>query len=232
MKLKEITPAWLTDGGVFKALYSAHTDVAWLAAYESLDIEYYGNRSGDKRASPLLEALHEAYPESALDKIAALLWNRYSTQWGKLWATADFEYKPLENYNMIEKATPDITRTRTPSLTEEVSRSTDITTATDSQNDSAIFGFNSSTAQPQANASGATSQRMTGSSDTNRDIKSTSGTEIETETGTRELTRSGNIGVTTSQQMMESEIDLWSKWDIVATIFRDVDKVMTCHVYE
>lgn len=36
------------------------------------------------------------------------------------------------------------------------------------------------------------------------------------------LTRSGNIGVTTSQQMAQSEIDLWSAFDFYGTIIEDI----------
>lgn len=45
------------------------------------------------------------------------------------------------------------------------------------------------------------------------------------------LTRSGNIGVTTSQQMIESERALWD-WDyFYSIVFPDVDKVLTLGVY-
>lgn len=57
--------------------------------------------------------------------------------------------------------------------------------------------------------------------DTNRTIKAT---------GTEKLTRSGNIGVTTSQQMIESEISL-RKLDIINMIYQDIDKVITIPYY-
>lgn len=57
--------------------------------------------------------------------------------------------------------------------------------------------------------------------DTNRTIKST---------GSEKLTRSGNIGVTTSQQMIESEISL-RKLDIINMIYEDIDKVITIPYY-
>ena len=41
------------------------------------------------------------------------------------------------------------------------------------------------------------------------------------------LTRSGNIGVTTSQQMLESEINLRNKYLLIEMIFKDVDKILT-----
>ena len=46
----------------------------------------------------------------------------------------------------------------------------------------------------------------------------------------RTLTREGNIGVTTSQQMLESEIALW-QYDFFAIVYANLDKVLTIPVY-
>ena len=55
-------------------------------------------------------------------------------------------------------------------------------------------------------------------------------TSSDPEHNTRHLTRSGNIGVTTSQQMLQSEIDL-RKWDFYASLFRDIDSVLALDIY-
>ena len=46
----------------------------------------------------------------------------------------------------------------------------------------------------------------------------------------RELTRSGNIGVTTSQQMLQSEIEL-RKWLYYQSVFNDIDSILTLSIY-
>ena len=46
-----------------------------------------------------------------------------------------------------------------------------------------------------------------------------------------ELTRSGNIGVTTSAQMIEENIQLWI-WKFFDSVFKDIDRVLTIGVYE
>ena len=52
-------------------------------------------------------------------------------------------------------------------------------------------------------------------------------TDSGTHSDTRTLTRSGNVGVTTSQQMLQSEIDLW-KWNFIYNVvFPSIDKVLT-----
>ena len=49
-------------------------------------------------------------------------------------------------------------------------------------------------------------------------------------TQTRELTRSGNIGVTTSQQMIASERELW-QWNYFNVVFHDIDSVLCLPIY-
>lgn len=63
------------------------------------------------------------------------------------------------------------------------------------------------------------------------DLKSTS-SETENTTGdtTRTLKRHGNIGVTTSQQMIESELELRKKF-FFEIVFSDIDKYLTLAVY-
>ena len=46
----------------------------------------------------------------------------------------------------------------------------------------------------------------------------------------RTLTRSGNIGVTTSQQMLQSELDL-RKWNFANMLYDDVDSICCLSIY-
>ena len=46
----------------------------------------------------------------------------------------------------------------------------------------------------------------------------------------RELTRKGNIGVTTSQQMIESELKL-REYNFIETIYTDIDEVLVLKIY-
>lgn len=45
------------------------------------------------------------------------------------------------------------------------------------------------------------------------------------------LTRKGNIGVTTTQQMLESEIDLWENFTFFDIVFNDLDSILCLAVY-
>ena len=88
------------------------------------------------------------------------------------------------------------------SMTEEGNANSDIDTH------QSIYGFNSETPVP------------TGDSNT-------SGSKL---TNTTELTRSGNIGVTTSQQMLESELKL-RQWNFIDQIMEDVDSILCLKIY-
>lgn len=56
------------------------------------------------------------------------------------------------------------------------------------------------------------------------------GKQIVDHTGTDTIDTTGNIGVTTSQQMLESEIALW-KWNFLETVFSHIDSVLTLAIY-
>lgn len=156
-------------------------------------------------------------------------------------------YKPLDNYNMEEVRTPDLTETvnNTDSVSDTETGSntksvkTDITTTNDSESETGIFGFNSgSTSNPTADGTGSTTVHTTGSANDNTEQTNITGSHTGTKTqlgtksntGTETLTRSGNIGVTTSQQMLQSELDLRSHI-LIDEIYKALAKYMTNPVY-
>ena len=51
-----------------------------------------------------------------------------------------------------------------------------------------------------------------------------------THTGTEKLQRAGNIGVTTSQQMLESEFKV-RQYDFYKELYNDIDSVMCLMIY-
>ena len=66
------------------------------------------------------------------------------------------------------------------------------------------------------------------------DSETTSGTTSDSATDdtTRELRRRGNIGVTTSQQMLESEINLWGNYNFINKVIQDTLKVISLQIWE
>lgn len=81
-------------------------------------------------------------------------------------------------------------------------------------NEHTVQGFNSTTYKPESK---------------DNDTHSTYGSADD---NYRDLTRSGNIGVTTSQQMLESEIKLRDENIFIKRILQDVANFITVGVYE
>lgn len=229
--LIELFPEWASGGGIFSAL--DNLDVPWKESdiADILDLEYYGNLSGDKFASPLVNKILTNGELTAEDVtlLANTIFALNSLNWAKEWATLSAEYNPIENYSMTETMTNDETvieygktQTRTDDTTEEVTP--DLTT----ENDNSVYGFNSANPVP----TGEQTQTQTGTNTiTNSGTVEYADTGEDTHTRNYELTRTGNIGVTTSQQMLESERNLWL-WNFFRTIvFPDVDRVLTLRIY-
>ena len=111
-KLNEIFSDWMT-GGIFTALNALN--VPWKNENISteLDLEYHGNRSGEKYISPLLQKLTngEEITEAKKTQIATVIFTLFSKQWTKLYNTLFLEYNPIQNYDMIEQMIDDETIT-------------------------------------------------------------------------------------------------------------------------
>ena len=96
------------------------------------------------------------------------------------------------------------------SMTEVEKNATKVTSTDNTKGGS--YGFNSDVSVPV------------------NDSNSTSVVEGNGEDNKRELTRSGNIGVTTSQQMLESELQL-RKYNFYEELFKDANSVVTLSIY-
>lgn len=140
------------------------------------------------------------------------------------------EYNPLDNYNGYEKietthgktetTTRGTTDTRTLNLSDSLTNGSTVTTSTD------VYGVNSATAVP----SDITTAAHTGSDSTTHTgtdtlVRTGSDTVADTGTDTVETEKSGNLGVTTSQQMLNAETDLRMQ----PFVFRVVNLFMKLH---
>jgi len=131
--------------------------------------------------------------------------------WGKKWyrtfekwyAALQVHYDPLNNYDRTETWTTDRGSTTNASDTTTTSGTTSSTTNKSS--------YDSSTLTPYESISGTSSGSSNGSS-------SMYGSENEVRTGRA----FGNIGVTTSQQMLQSELELqeWNLYQHMIDLFK------------
>lgn len=214
-RINDITEDWISGGGIFTALNTVSPLPFPEGIALSLDIEYYGNVSGNKIVSPLLDNIvtGDTISSEEMAIICDIIIATCYQRWTKLFATFSLEYNPIENYSMVEEMTDD----------ETVHEYGKVNTRTDTGSDTqegSIYGFNST------NPSNADKQVMT-LGETHTDT----GSGSDTDTRNYTLTRAGNIGVTTSQQMIESERNLWL-WDFFhKVVFPDVDRILTISIY-
>lgn len=217
----------LVTGGVFSKLYAydqtlTEPKFAWLTSDVALflDKDYYLIHSGQKCINRSFERFMKLKEDGLIAddllELVKIIEYKYVLKWNKLYDAITTDYKPLDNYNMEEKETPDITKTKTvnSSITTETK---DDTTEVD------VYGFNSSSPVPNGKQTRNGSVTVSGDADDN--------VETDTESGTRTLNRSGNIGVTTSQQMLQSEIDLRNNYNFTNQLMDDMDSELCLLVY-
>lgn len=98
--LSEIYPDWITNG-FFDKIPNAPWDSTINA---TLDMQYFGNKSGTKAASPLLNQLcgDGTVTSDIAYQLAKLAANLYGRNWTALYNTMLLEYAPIENYDMEE----------------------------------------------------------------------------------------------------------------------------------
>ena len=217
----------LTNGFIFKKIQTAYSSTfEWLTSDMalSLDEKLILEHSGDKKISTyygkLLELEEDSTIQDALQVVAKNVVLTYNDKWNKLHsAMITSDYNPLENYDMEQIETPDVTKEKT------IDVKTKMTTSSSGGSSTGVYGFNSPTSVPSSENEASTEVTVEGN---NLDNVSH---DLETETGTRELTRHGNIGVTTSQQMLESEIELRSNNNFMLMLLNDVSKVLCLSVY-
>lgn len=182
---------------------------------QSADAEYIYQHAGERLISNMILKMYNTIdkqlpsPHTERDVIEMLvielgkvLYNKYMFDWNKLHDAMFADYNPIQNYDS----------------TEEITRSGDdkVSTNTDLKQTSKVSAFNTSVMQDNAEIdnSGLASNNYS-KTDYNSKVKTT---------------RYGNIGVTTSQQMIESEIAL-RKQNFIEKIMIDIDNIWVSNLY-
>ena len=171
---------------------------------------------------------------------------RYQYKWNKLIDNVYAQtYNPIENYDRQEDTSLSYEGSENVTRNVDSDRKTKGTTA-DTRNDTSsansssqknVFAFDSAEASPSDSDSGTTTATGTGSSNStvdNSDIEKRTETEGHSFTDRKNVTASrihGNIGVTTSQQMLESEVALRLKHDFFNTVYEDIAEAVLKPIY-
>ena len=285
MKLTEAFPNWLVGEGIFSEL--SKLSVPWSTNPIDLDLEYFGNHSGDKIISPLVSKLlvDDKLTSDSITRLASIIFSLNGDNWSRLYSALQEEYKALQNYNGDETRTVTTTDTGTDTFNHTGSESSTLNdsssnTRTGSESlessgsdslsktgtvgsqgsnlsDNNVFGFNSSSSVPSDNSNSSNNSTDTYnlSDKTSYGKKDTKVYNNVSDSGSRESTntvsnessdtetknlqtntsetfhREGNLGVTTSQQMLESEFELRIKYRFFDVVFADVDKTLALQLY-
>ena len=187
---------------------------------DTLNQDYYLSHSGDKYISPFVERLFNAGKTASeiSSYVATICYNRFGEKWKKIYDALLTEYNPLENYSMEETRTPNLTD----SDTENVGTSISSNRTTNAN--SKYKGFNADEPVTITTTDGGENSSTTGTKLANETSRTS------THTGTEKLERAGNIGVTTSQQMLESEFKV-RQYDFYKELYNDIDSVMCLMIY-
>lgn len=220
MRLNEVMS--YTDG-IFKRLSELDGFTLWTEDQAlKLDLEYLMNHSGQKTISPLVRSMlaeDKTLSEEALNKLAEVVYMINGSNWKYQFKYIEVEYNPIHNYSMDELETPDLT---TKSESKAKSKQTTTETGDDTQK---TYGFNSESPVNAGKNDSATKTITEGAMDDNQAINET------TQTGTRKLHREGNIGVTTSSQMLEGDAKFWDNWNLWNKVMAAIDKILVLDIY-
>lgn len=210
-------------------------NVSWLNETDKHDlwINYLFNHSGFKEESPLLENyVFNDLTDDKLIQLKHIISTMFDDKWDKLHDALIIEYNPIDNYNRIED-------------TETTTAGTNNTTGSNNNTDVMTGGHDTTTSDNNIHKVSAydDDSLVNDNSDTktrtdnliyNNETKTTTGTNSsETDTTGNSVTHSvvkGNIGVTTTQQMLTSEIEL-RRFNLINEMYNDLDTILTIGVY-
>lgn len=266
--LNEAFAQYKFNGGLFGNMGV----LPWSSIIEGAQMDnwYFDAHSGDRFCTRIITKRvggDNSLSPSDRALISTLVYARFRTQWGYLWATMNPTYDPLTNYQMQETMegtenstrTPDLTKgdtgtvqttgqdKRTPELSRKGTGTVKDEGSATNNNQNNLWGFNSSTSVPSDMSDGTATndntttrdltETETGTDTTDRTNTDTynrnyteTGTDTTAGTSSRKLTRTGNIGTNTFQNLLQQERNIWM-YDFFEQIFKDVDSVLTIPIY-
>ena len=156
------------------------------------------------------------FPDTGTMRTMIGLWSKLNISvWNRIFTASQLEYNPIENYNRTEIETIEDDRTDSHSGTDSsLSSNTQTNSGTDTNvNSITSYDTNNYQAHDKSDLTHGHTVSDSGSG-------SFTHGEVITHDGdiTRENHTSGNIGVTTSQQMLEQEIEISAKLNVIKMI--------------
>lgn len=226
--LNEAFSDYETKGGLFSNI----GNLPWSSIMEGtqMDVLYFDTHSGERFSSKIItKRVSDDGSLSSANRqvISTLVYAMFRNQWGRLWETMNPNYEPLTNYNMTEDETGNNTYTRTPNITRKHTGTNNDEGSSTLNTQNNLWGFNSESSIPSDMQDGTNTANITST----RDLTDTeTGTDVTAGDNTRKLTRTGNIGTNTFQNLLQQERNLWM-YNFFEQVFKDVDSVLTIPIY-
>lgn len=225
-RLIDYFPSWTSSG-----IFNSQAVMGWCPWFEvvepdvldGLDFEYFGNHSGYKWASPLVDKIAANFNNRTIDTstwnfqstaIRKALQAMYGDDWQRMWDVWNLEYDPIYNYNMTEDFKGKDKNDRTTNSEVDAKSKTEMSTA------NSVKPLNTGTFE-QITKTDMDSETYRAKADNK--FKETEGNKGENEYLKH---RYGNIGTLAYQDMVKRELDL-RRAHFFDIIMSDLDKVLT-----
>lgn len=201
----------------------------------------YLSKSYTKKLSSFIDLLllnygvvinNDYYILSDYINIGKLIDSKYYRKWSKLLDTFNLKYNAIRPYDInisdtMEENTENDVNIKRATESSSDSKTTEIVDNDETQN--SIYGFNSINAVP-SDISTNKSQSNNNSNDKFESSGSSDTEQTKKITNDRNITRQGNIGNITQQELIERERELL-QYQIIDTVYNDLDKIFTCGSY-
>ena len=111
MELNRLTNTvdWLSGNGIFTAM-ARNNSLPWSNNPSAIDLDYdyYGNHSGNKITSCLVDKLSDDKGKLSTEnmgRLASIIFSKYHENWERAWYALSIEYNPIHNYDRNESIT-------------------------------------------------------------------------------------------------------------------------------
>ena len=218
MRMKTLKESLMTPNS---GLFTAFVNPVWAEAFPDtaeLDI-YFFTRYGDRIGNKLIKYYENTsgiVTGEQLQALAKMVYDINARKWEHLWGVYEAEYNPLNNTEFVE------------TFSEHID--------TEGNVDSSGTGSNTSTGSVTNKRWGLGSS--TGANDTASDTSgsnsatTTNSTDTDSTTDhTSERKKAGNIGVTSTIQLISEEKDFWGKWSFIDQVSKDICDIIALSIY-
>ena len=202
-------------------LFTAFANPVWADAFPDtaeLDI-YFFTRYGDRIGNKLItyyENTDGIVTGDSLTALAKMVYDINARKWEHLFGVYEAEYNPLNNTEYVETVT-DHTASE---ANVDSSGSGSTTNGTVITNAKSGLGSGNPVTDTKSTTSGGDSSTSSSSTDSDSTVDYTS-----------ERKKAGNIGVTSTIDLISQEAEWWHKWSFIDQVSKDICDVIALSIY-